>query len=82
MYKQVGRFLACTAVVIDDKRHSHNFFAALYRAGYLSDLKMIMEGSDRIAILYLANGVTQEMVYASLEAGEVLPLPVAPSSTE
>ena len=77
MYQQVGRYQVSPAVVINDKRHSHNFFAALYTAGYLSDLRILMDQGERIAILYLAEGVTQEAVYAALEANEVLPLPAS-----
>lgn len=74
-YRRVGSYLASSAVVINDRRHAHNFFAALYKAGYLSDLKILQDQGERIAILFLAQGVTEEMLYAALEADEVLPLP-------
>ena len=31
-YRRVGSYLASSAVVINDRRHAHNFFAALYKA--------------------------------------------------
>ena len=80
MYQQVGQCLVATAVVVNDKRHAHNFLAALIPAGYVSTLRFFMDGNERVAVLYPAAGVTPEMVYAVLEAGEILPLPPAPSA--